>query len=232
MTINEHIKNYKDNKDNDSLLFLLNNYDKYINNISFFYYKKNYKKNIDLDDIKSCAKEALIKAVLKYDESKNSNFEYYLSLWMKAFIKKFIMNNITLLKLSTEGSRKTYNSFSKSQDTEDYTKIKNAINYVDINDVTIISSSSNPEIYLERKEFINYFDQKINKIKNSSSDLDKYIIDYRLLSSDPKTLHEISELYNTSYQMIFYNEKKIMNRIKKEMQTYVNENGIISLQSS
>lgn len=231
MNINEYIKDYQTNKNNESLLVIFKTYEKYINNISMFFFRKNSKNNIDLDEIKSCAKEALIKAVIKYDESKNENFEYYLSLWMKAYIRKYIMNNISLFKISTEEGRNAYNSFSKSKDDEskDYFKIKNAMNAFDINDVNIYSSSYNPELILEKKEFLNFFNEKIDKIKNSSSDLDKYIIENRLLSDNPKTLQDISEIYNTSYQMIFYNEKKILNKIKKEMKPYIEKNGIANL---
>ncbi len=227
MNILEHIENYKANKDKYSLSYLLNHYSELINKISRFFHKKNFK--FSYDDIHSYGVEGFIKSIASYNIEKNRNFEWYCSMWIKAYIRKYIMNNSTPCSLTSKEVRNAYYAFHKNdQDDKSHYELKNALSNTEFDENLFFSSTLNPEEILERKQFYELFQSKIDLVKNDINEFSKYILENRILSENPETLKSISQKYNFSNQTVLANEKKIINRIKNEMKEIIKNDGIPS----
>lgn len=196
-----------------------------VNKISSYFHKRN--SNLSIDDIKSCGIEGLIKSIYKYNSEKNDNFEWYASTWIKACIKKYIMNNVTPFSITTRDGRKSFSSYYKEdKDSISHHYMNNAINSNISFEDKYMSSSLNPEETMQQKQFFNIINEKIEKIKTNLSMVEQYILDNRILAEEPKTLKEISEKYNFSNQAICYKEKKIRTKLKKEIRELIENDAI------
>lgn len=221
MDVNDKIKEFKSTNNSEILQEIIDQHSNIIEKIARFFYKRNTK--LQYDDIKSSAIEGFIKAVYRFNQDVNKNFEWYSIVWMKACIRKYIMNNVSLISLTTKDSRQSYYSYYKESENN---QLKSIIHNEEYNDSNFLSSSINQEEILERKMFFNVFNQKICEVKTSLNEFQKHILENRLLSEKPETLKNISEKFNVSNQTVYYNESKIIDMIKKKMMEIVKNDGI------
>jgi len=63
-----------------------------------------YNSYASFDDLFQEGLSGLLKAVEKFDESKDSKFSTYAIMWIKAYQKRFIMNNRSMVRLGTTRS--------------------------------------------------------------------------------------------------------------------------------
>jgi RNA polymerase sigma-32 factor len=73
--------------------------------------------NRNLSDLIQEGNLGLIQAVKKYDPDRGIKFSYYSSFWIKAYILKYIMENLKLVKIgTTQNQRKLFFNLSKERD--------------------------------------------------------------------------------------------------------------------
>lgn len=226
------IKKYKESKDENLLLEIINANIRLINKLAFSFYKQNRQSSVE--DLKSCGYEGIILAINKFDTSKNDLFFLYAKTWIYAKMREYIMKNASALSIGGKEARQLFSNFYKigkeNEQSQSYSAFYNAmhqsasissIKTEDDSDIALeekISTSSIPvDIQIDKKNAQLKFSNELMEFQKTLPDIEKIILNERLLSESPKTLAEISNEFDCSNQAIFYLEKKIIKSLKKRI---------------
>ena len=68
-----------------------------------------------------------------------------------------------------------------------------------------------------KKEKTELFSKEINSFENKISDIEKFILQERILSETPMTLETISTKFDCTNQNISYKEKKLLDKLRKHI---------------
>lgn len=220
--IETKILEYKETSNPKILESILYEYRVLIKKISSFYFKRNLK-TVLYEDIKAAATEGLILAINKYNPDKSDIFEPYARLWMKAKIREYILKNMTPFSINDTAGRHYFTNYYKTEKNESvpYLAFLNAFSLgraADHPDEDSFQSSSiSPEDSLLKKEKTELFSKEMNSFESKISDMEKFILQERILSETPMTLETISTKFDCTNQNISYKEKKLLDKLKKHI---------------
>lgn len=174
-------------------------------NLKFvFKIAKMYKGHgVDLDELISEGNLGLIKAIDRFDETKNVTFLSYAVWWIKQSMQECIKRN----KKKNSFELKENDLIGNNNQNEDNNDSEENLNGIDIVDENIID---------------NYDEKKINIIKDIIQKLPakvQYIINsyYGLNNEKPKTLAEIGKALNLSQERIRKIKEKNLRYIRTEI---------------
>lgn len=189
----------------------------------------------------------LMKAVKKFDPSRNIRLLSFAIYWIRAEIHEFVLKNWRIVKVATtKAQRKLFFKLrSKKQSTSWLTRCetKDIAHELDVKPETVtqmearLSGSdvsfdpyeddNSPSMYLSdntdpmlKLEYDNDSGKEINELNQALSCLDersKDIIRNRYLSENKKTLDELSKKYNVSIERIRQIESKALENLKNKI---------------
>ena len=189
----------------------------------------------------------LMKAVKKFDPSRNIRLLSFAIYWIRAEIHEFVLKNWRIVKVATtKAQRKLFFKLrSKKQSTSWLTRseTKDIAHELDVKPETVtqmearLSGSdvsfdpyeddSSPSMYLSdntdpmlKLEYDNDSSKEINELNQALSCLDersKDIIRNRYLSENKKTLDDLSKKYNVSIERIRQIESKALENLKNKI---------------
>ncbi len=185
------------------------NYRWLVNNIAYKY--KSF--GISIEDLVSEGTIGLIKAVHKFDASKECSIKTYASIWIKSYIMQYIINNWSLVKIGTNNSDRNLFLKEASKFKQD-ASLNASSNESGQEFIDLLASNDNIEANFLEKERKNIAFSLIKQTLSASDARARDIFINRRLKSEPKTLEILSQHHEISKERVRQIENKTLNEIK------------------
>ena len=183
-----------------------------VNNIT----KKLYYKNeqYSYDDMFQEGVIGLMKAINKFNPKEGCRFSTYSYYWIYCFISRYHVNNNGKIRFPSHIQDKL-----RSLDVIESDKLKSKLPYV-ISLNTIIGENSTLEDLVSDnnyKEFDCEMEVILDQMLNVLSEREYDVICYRygLSGKPPMSQRECAKIYNVSYTMIYFIEKKAISKLRQ-----------------
>lgn len=221
MTNEELCKLYQTNKDDAIYNYMLT---KNIGLVSKYFNKTIAKYPNCKDELLQIGRIAIWKAMLKFDESKNTKFTTYLWIWLKSeYMRSYIRElypikiPVYLLPYIREIRDVTSNPALKPVESLDQTVYSESSGKgVDmlVSD-TVPSTDLTPEEEIEHKDNIEY----LNKLLIAVGGREKVVIElyYGLNGNSKHTLEEIGDMYSITRERVRQIIEKGLMKLKKKL---------------
>ena len=185
----------------------------------------------------------LICGIKKFDPNKGKKLSSYISLWIRAYMFKFIVHNSHITKLvlsSSPDDSKLFYNLKKEQeklkninipiDDEleyiakslniDIDKVKlidsfNKSTIVNFDKVPEISGNNTPDKLYEELDAFNTLNSKVEQFKLSLNSKEQLIFNNKIVSENPCTFEELGAQLLISKQRVQQIETKIRARLQK-----------------
>jgi RNA polymerase sigma-32 factor len=171
--------------------------------------------NLPLIDLVQEGSIGLMIAIRKFDPYREVKLISYASHWIKAYIRKYVMDNYSLVKIGVneEGKR----LFWKGEHPEDDSlniPVSTTFDSVDRLDVVESHYPNQEELYLTNEEQAQ-IKLDIREAVDCLTEKQKIVAYYRFMSDEQLTLQEISDMLNISRERVRQLELAVVVNLKK-----------------
>jgi RNA polymerase sigma-32 factor len=173
----------------------------------------------------------LLTAVRKFDPYRNTGFRTYAAWWIESYIKKYVMDNWSMFKMSTDDKARKYffNTNKKLESIQDATFIKEvktrmkqelSLHTEDEFGEEIINHLKcdlpNPEALMIEYQNQSNIKDAVQVAISKLNERDQYIIEHRIMDNT-KERKEVATELGISTERVRQLEERIMRRLRNEL---------------